>query len=100
MTEKEKMLSGMGYNSMVDELINDRLRAKTLCKRFNDTKPNEIKERKLILSELFSKANDCFIEPNFFCDYGYNIEIGENFFANHNCVILDVNKVIIGKNVM
>lgn len=68
MTEKEKMLSGMFYNPM-DE-------------------------------ELFQTKNKCYIEPVFFCDYGVNIELGKNFYANHNCVMLDVNKIKIGDNVL
>ena len=43
-------------------------------------------------------ASFCILAP-FWCDYGYNIEIGENFFANHNCIILDCAKVTFGDNV-
>lgn len=100
LTEKEKMLAGMPYNSLDKELSEDRLRAKKLCKKFNEMEPDKFEERKAILNELFKTDQNCYIEPNFFCDYGYNIEIGKGFYANHNCVILDVNKVKIGNNVM
>ncbi|MGM0409520.1 MAG: sugar O-acetyltransferase [Bacillota bacterium] len=98
-SEKEKMLAGKLYNSNDPELVKDRKRAKKLCTEFNKLEANNIEKRKIILKKLFNTDNDCYIEPNFFCDYGYNIDIGENFYANHNCVILDVNKVKIGDNV-
>jgi acetyltransferase-like isoleucine patch superfamily enzyme len=100
MTEKEKMLAGMFYNPMDEELFKDRQKAKRLCYRFNSIEPDKYDDRQAILKELFQTENDCYIEPNFFCDYGYNIQIGKNFYANHNCIILDVNKVKIGDNVM
>lgn len=100
MTEKEKMLAGMFYNPADEELFQDRERAKKLCKKFNQMDHDKYEERKALLKELFQTDNECYIEPNFFCDYGYNIEVGGNFYANHNCIILDVNKVKIGNNVM
>lgn len=100
MTEKEKMLKGMFYNPMDSQLVEDRKRAKRLCQEFNAVPSDEHARRAELLKELFKTQNTCYIEPNFFCDYGYNIEIGKNFYANHNCIILDVNKVKIGDNVM
>lgn len=100
MTEKEKMLQGMFYNAMDEELFRDRLRAKKLCKKFNEMDPEKFQEREALLKELFRTENKCYIEPNFFCDYGYNIELGKNFYANYNCTMLDVNKIKIGDNVM
>lgn len=100
MTEKEKMLNGMFYNPMDPQLVEDRKRAKRLCQEFNAVPSDEHDRKAELLKELFKTKNICYIEPNFFCDYGYNIEIGKNFYANHNCIILDVNKVKIGDNVM
>lgn len=100
MTEKEKMLNGLPYNASDVELVQDRLRAKKLCKIFNNLDPDNLEERVNVLKELFKTNSNPYIEPNFFCDYGYNIELGKNFYANHNCIILDVNKVKIGNNVM
>lgn len=100
MTEKEKMLAGMFYNAADKELFMDRQRAKKLCKKFNELDPEKYEERKMLLKKLFQTENEYYIEPNFFCDYGYNIKIGKNFYANHNCTILDVNTVKIGNNVM
>lgn len=97
MTEKEKMISGKPYNAMDPELVEDRQKAKKLCNKINNT--DEYKEKIALIQKLFNTSNLCYVEPFFFCDYGYNIIVGNNFYANHNCVILDVNKVIIGENV-
>ena len=51
-----------------------------------------------IVKDLFGKSENAFVNPPFYCDYGINIEVGKNFFANYNCTILDVAKVIIGDN--
>ena len=100
MSEKEKMLTGFLYDSTVENLVQERLKAKTLCYEYNSLKPNEIDKKKEILKNLLGKTGNNFtIEPNFFCDYGYNIEIGENFYSNHNLVILDPAKVTFGDNV-
>ena len=101
MSEKEKMLSGELYDPVDDmELYYERIKCKSLCQKYNSLMPDKIEERKGIIKKLFGKTGKNFwIEPNFFCDYGYNIEIGENFYANHNCVILDPAKVIFGDNV-
>ncbi|MGO1819378.1 MAG: sugar O-acetyltransferase [Senegalia sp. (in: firmicutes)] len=100
MTEKEKMIAGDMYDATDEELFEDRMRAKILCKKYNDMKPYQLDERKEVLKRLFDTENDSYIEPNFFCDYGYNIVIGKNFYVNHNCVILDSCKVEFGDNVM
>ncbi|GAB6168500.1 sugar O-acetyltransferase [Clostridium carnis] len=101
MTEKEKMLNGKAYRSFGEELLNERQHAKELIFDFNNLRPKEVEKRNEIISNLFGKTGDnFFIEPPFRCDYGYNIEIGENFYSNYNCVILDCAKVKIGKNVL
>lgn len=100
MTEKEKMIAEKLYNSTDNELSQDRIKAKKLCHKYNNLEPDNYEERKAILKQLFGKTkNDFWIEPNFWCDYGYNIEIGENFYSNHNLVILDPAKVTFGDNV-
>lgn len=101
MNEKEKMLSGELYNPMTAmELFYERTNAKTLCHKFNNLLPSETHKRKSIIKKLFGKTGDNFhIESVFWCDYGYNIEIGENFYMNHNCTILDCAKVKFGDNV-
>ncbi|MBN2604407.1 MAG: sugar O-acetyltransferase [Bacilli bacterium] len=100
MTEKEKMLAGVLYVSADPELVRDRLRSKMICNKLNTLTPDKITERKTLINELFLVDTDCYIEPVFYCDYGYNIKLGRNVYMNHNCVILDVNTVTIGDNVM
>ena len=100
MTEKEKMLSGALYDSSDIELTKERLKAKKLCFEFNQLVPEKVEEKKNLIKKLFNKTGQNFlIEQQFSCDYGYNIEIGENFYSNHNLVILDCAKVTFGDNV-
>jgi acetyltransferase-like isoleucine patch superfamily enzyme len=100
MSEQEKMISGQLYNSTDEKLSQQRIKAKKLCRQYNNLEPDNYEERKSILKELLGKTKENFwIEPNFWCDYGYNIEIGENFYSNHNLVILDPAKVTFGDNV-
>ena len=101
MTEKEKMLNGMMYDANYDkELLDDRIKAKELCYDYNQLRPSDEQGQQKIMRKLLGKTKErfCIVAP-FWCDYGYNIEIGENFFANHNTVILDGGKVIFGDNV-
>lgn len=100
MTEKEKMLAGEFYQAFDKELVKERNYAKELCHEFNMIDPTNHEKKREILKELFKTDKNCWIEPTFYCDYGYNIKIGENFYANHGCVILDVNEVKIGNNVL
>lgn len=101
MTEKEKMLASNLYNPSDEELVKLRLNARILTEKFNKSSVTSLRERNDILKQLFgSTGNKIYIEPTFNCDYGSNIHVGENFYANYNCVILDVCKVIIGKNCM
>jgi maltose O-acetyltransferase len=100
MTEKEKMIAGEMYDPMDQELKRDREKAHELCYTYNQLAPSEKSKKKEILKELFNTEKNCYIEPNFRCDYGYNISFGKNFYMNFDCVILDVNKVTFGDNVM
>ena len=82
-------------------LIEERKAAKELCYDFNQLRPSDSETQQRIMRRLLGKtAGDsfCIVAP-FWCDYGYNIEIGKNFFANHNTVILDCAKVRFGDNV-
>lgn len=82
------------------ELVKARKRAKALCEQINALRADQTKARKPLYQQLFGKVSSAYIEPNFFCDYGSNIFLGEQFYANHNCVILDVAEVRIGDRVM
>ncbi len=99
MTEREKMLTGEYYNSWDEGLVADRVRAKQILRKFNQSDPADTAMRRELLQELFQSTHDAWIEAPFYCDYGYNIHTGKNFYANFNCIILDVNRVIIGDNV-
>ena len=100
MTEKDKMLSGELYNGADKILVEERNRAYNLCFEYNSLNKNYSDRRNEIIKELLGKIGENFnIESDFRCDYGYNIEIGENFYSNYNLVILDVNKIKFGDNV-
>ncbi|MDO5572270.1 MAG: sugar O-acetyltransferase [Bacteroidales bacterium] len=100
-TEKEKCHKGSLYDSNNDsELIAERLSCKKKCYEYNNLPPTEIEHREDIIINLLGRVGEKFlIEQPFYCDYGYNIEIGENFYSNVNCVILDEAKVKFGDNV-
>ncbi|MCD7915827.1 MAG: sugar O-acetyltransferase [Tannerellaceae bacterium] len=101
MTEKEKAAMGVLYDANHDpDLFRERLDAKCVCYAYNRTHPAAVEERTALIWKLFGKTGETFvIEPPFACDYGYNTEIGENFFVNHNCIILDGAKVTFGDHV-
>ena len=100
-SEKEKMLNQEYYICWDEELTEERERAKDLLFEFNKLKPSERKERNQIIKKLFHTVGEnAWIESPFNCDYGYNITIGDNFYANTNCTILDCAKVTIGNNVL
>lgn len=101
MTEKEKMQNQMLYDANNDpDLLKERLDAKSLCYEYNRLPPSAEAEQQELIRKLLGKVKGafCILAP-FLCDYGYNIEVGENFFANHNTVILDGAKVRFGDNV-
>lgn len=100
--EKSKMLNQKLYNPALDcKLFSERQFCKTMCYKYNNLPPRKIKTRNLILSKILGKVGKTFlVEQPFMCDYGYNIEIGENFCSNHNLIILDPAKVVFGDNVL
>ncbi|MBO6181193.1 sugar O-acetyltransferase [bacterium] len=101
MLEKEKMLKGELYNPLDDELINERVKCKLLCQKYNNLAYDNIEERQPLIKQILGKTgNKYFIEQPFICDYGYNIEIGENFYSNHNLTIIDCAKVTFGDNIL
>ncbi|WP_338022498.1 sugar O-acetyltransferase [Argonema antarcticum] len=100
-TEKEKMLAGELYLAADSELVADRKLARGLTRVYNTTTESETERRTQILTELFAKVGpNVEIDPPFHCDYGSNIYIGDKFYMNFGCVILDCNKVEIGENVL
>ncbi|MBD8082540.1 sugar O-acetyltransferase [Chryseobacterium caseinilyticum] len=100
LNEKEKMLSGEMYDATDELLVQERNLCKDLCFEYNQLRPSKIEERKALIKNLFGRTADNFhVEQPFYCDYGYNIEIGENFYTNVNVVIIDCAKVTFGDNV-
>lgn len=101
MTEKEKRDNQELYNPNYDEeLLKEMEKAKDLCFEYNNINPSNREERKKLMKKILGKTGEnILIESSFQCDYGYNIFVGENFYMNHNGVILDGGKVEFGNNV-
>lgn len=101
-SEKEKVRAGELYDAAYDPtLIAERDWCKEVCFEYNQLPPSKKDERNDLIRKLFGKTGKSFlIEQPFYCDYGYNIEVGENFYSNVNCVILDGAKVTFGNNVL
>ena len=101
MTEKEKQQRGELYNPAIDpELKAELLQAKELCHQYNNLPPADNVGRQAVLRRLLGHVGErCCIMPPLWCDYGYNIEVGDDFFANYNLTILDGAKVQFGNHV-
>ncbi len=101
MNQKERMLAGLPYKAWLDGLRQENMANKLKIHEYNALSPDREDELEELIRRILGKAGkNIRIEQPFRCDYGKNIEVGDNFFANYNCVILDVAKVTIGNNVM
>ncbi|MEZ8824174.1 sugar O-acetyltransferase [Vibrio amylolyticus] len=98
-SEKQKMLAGEPYDTWDEELLSERKACRIALQKLNGSIPDSLEWREAIDS-LIPNASDAYLEPPFRCDYGSNIKLGKNFYANFNCVVLDVGEVRIGDNVM
>ena len=99
--QKERMLAGLPYKGWLDGLEEERTACKKKIYRYNQIMPGQWAELDEALRELLGKAGkNAYIEPPFHCDYGWNIEVGDNFYANYNLTVLDVARVSVGNNVM
>ena len=99
--EFQLMVSGKPYLSSDPELVAARARARSLEFRFNHTPPEDAAARSQLLRELLGSTGESFeIEPTLHVDYGFNIHLGERFYANANCVMLDVAEIRIGADTM
>lgn len=99
MNQKERMLNGLPYKAWLDGLAEERMVCKKLVHEFNLLPPDQAERARELLKQLLGKTGEAFhISQPFRCDYGSNIEIGENFYSNYNLTILDVAKVVIGAN--
>lgn len=98
-TEKEKMINGEMYNASGFELVKARNLAQKALAVFHQTQ--ELDEKKSILKKLFGTTGKEFhVNSGLIVDYGFNIHIGENFYANFNCILLDICPITIGDNCM
>lgn len=100
LSDNDKRQQGLEYNANTKAQRRDRMRAKSICHEFNQLGPGDISARSKLLFELFNESKNPWVEPPFYCDYGYNITTGENFYANHGVVILDAAAVTIGSDVL
>ena len=98
-SEKQKMLNGENYNAGDEELVKERMKARKAVREFNDISEDEAEKREEKIREIFGQAGkNIYVESHFKCDYGYNISVGDNFYANFDCVFLDVCTIEIGDN--
>ncbi|MBF0777585.1 sugar O-acetyltransferase [Streptococcus cuniculi] len=99
MTEREKMIAGALYDAGDAELVQLRNTARQYRMAFNQ-ELDGAKRSQLLKSWFGRTGKQIYIEPHFACDYGCNIHVGENFYANFNCTFLDVCPITIGDNAM
>lgn len=101
MTEKEKMLSGEYYNASDTILNEERIFIQKMMNKYNNINPTQNKKRTNLLKKMLGQVSEniCIMPPIYF-DYGKNTYIGKNFYANFDCIFLDVNKITIGDNVL
>ncbi len=99
MTNKEKMLSGKLYIAQDEELGKMFAHGKECEEEYNKTSYKDGAKRKEIIKKWFGKTKNKFnLTPPLHCDYGANIELGENFYCNYDCIFLDVAKITFGDN--
>ena len=100
MTEKERMLSEQLYVARDEELARDNAKARKLTRLINTATEEQADYRMELFRQLFGSVGESFwVEPPFRTDYGCNTYIGNNFYANYDCIIIDVADVHIGDNV-
>ncbi|MFT8325086.1 sugar O-acetyltransferase [Oenococcus sicerae] len=100
-TQKDRMVNQKLYIADDTELRQARKRAKMLIRKFNETDEEHEKDRLQLIKKLFQDTGEnCYIEPPFRADYGFNISVGENFYANYDCIFIDVAPIKIGNHVL
>lgn len=101
MTAWEKMQADMVYDDFDEDLFNRRVEAKRLFRQFNATDDDETEKRQQLLRELFgSIGKNVWVEPNFCCEFGKNIYIGDDVYINFGAVFLDCSRITIGNHVL
>ena len=101
MSEYDKMINSQIYNANYDEELRElRIRASNLCLEFNSIRLDDINVQKRIIKDLQMKTKERFtFEAPFYCDYGFNVKLGENFYSNRNLILLDAAEITFGNNV-
>ena len=98
-SEYQKMLTGELYDAGDEELMKMRMKARTWMQEYNATAYDRQK-REILLRQILGRiGTNVDVQTPFYIDYGCHIEVGDNFFANFNCVFLDCNYIRIGDNV-
>ncbi len=101
MTEWEKMQAGEIYNDFDSDLFNRRVEAKKLFRAYNATADDETEKRQDLMRRMFRSVGErVWIEPDFRCEFGKNITVGDDVYINFGCVILDCGQVTIGRNTL
>ncbi len=101
MTDWEKMQAGMIYNDFAEDLFNRRVVAKKLFNEFNHTTDDEVERRQDIMRRLLKSIGErVWIEPNFRCEFGKNITIGNDVYINFGAILLDCGQITIGNNTL
>ncbi|MGT2906463.1 sugar O-acetyltransferase [Streptococcus dentiloxodontae] len=99
--QKQYILSGQMYNDLTPELVEARERTVFLTNDYNASFGQPPLEREKILEKLLkSIGSNVHFEPTFRCEFGYNISIGNDFYANFDCVMLDGAEIKIGDHVL
>lgn len=99
--EYDQMLAGNLYYAPGIFPENSSMEGKKLVQKINQLPIDKVDEIVELERQLFGKAGESiYVHPPFHVDYGRHTEVGNNFYANMDCVFLDVNKIIIGNNVM
>ena len=92
--------AGLLYDTTFPEREEDHIRCDDLCWEYNNTRPSDMATREKLLRQLFGKLGcEPYVEPYIWCGFGYNIEAGDRFYVNNNCVFVDPGKIIFGDDV-
>lgn len=100
MTMHERILKGMLFTDMCEGMPEERIQAKKLMKKFNDSEPDDFKGRAGLINELLKEGEGVWIEPPFYFCYGKHISIGKGSYINVNCNFIDDGEIVIGERVM
>ena len=93
-------MAGLMYDTAYSGRDEANLRCLDLCHTFNHMKPSQLAQRTELMYRILGRAGkNLRVEPNVWISFGYNVEAGDNFFVNHDCVFLDPGKIIFGDNV-